>query len=315
MGELKVLLVNATFGGASGSGRHVKLLYDHLKNRVEFIVWHIGNIGYIDIPKMKSLTFYLRLKKKKIPEDVDIVHIHNPKFAGMIPSRRRKGYIITVHGGLEEFEYLYRSLGKIFIGYIEKNMKKADVITTVSPYTAKTKGWYYIPNMIALKEIEEIEPSGESHLLFVGRKSKVKGYHLFRAIADQLPELSPIALGIDKVVPWEEVIALMKSAYALVLPSEWEGFPSVILEAWACGCPVVCSDIPPLREISANALCLVPRTKEEFIKAIRRLVQDSVLRERLIKKGLEEVRKYDAKNVVEQYYDLYKKLKMEYASK
>ncbi|MDJ0270500.1 MAG: hypothetical protein NXY59_08145 [Aigarchaeota archaeon] len=95
--DINVLLVNSTFGRlVSGSGQHVYMLWKHLKDKVNFEVWNVENIGYINIPKLKSITFYLRAKSKEIPKDIDIIHIHNPKFAGLF--RKGKKNILTIHG-------------------------------------------------------------------------------------------------------------------------------------------------------------------------------------------------------------------------
>ncbi|HEX7669510.1 MAG TPA: glycosyltransferase family 1 protein [Polyangiaceae bacterium] len=59
-------------------------------------------------------------------------------------------------------------------------------------------------------------------------------------------------------LPLEGLVALVQSATALVQPSLAEGFGLPVLEAMASGCPVIASDIPPLREVLGGAGCLVP---------------------------------------------------------
>jgi len=49
-----------------------------------------------------------------------------------------------------------------------------------------------------------------------------------------------------------DVWSLMKSADAIVSTSRWEGRPNVVLEAMACHCPLVLSDIPPHREVAGD---------------------------------------------------------------
>lgn len=66
----------------------------------------------------------------------------------------------------------------------------------------------------------------------------------------------------DKVVrpgfiPDEDLEVVYRLASVLVFPSLAEGFGLPVLEAMACGTPVICSDIPPLREIAGEAACLV----------------------------------------------------------
>jgi glycosyltransferase involved in cell wall biosynthesis len=52
--------------------------------------------------------------------------------------------------------------------------------------------------------------------------------------------------------------SVVAGAAALVLPSRDEGFGLPVLEAMACDVPVVCSDVPALREISGGHASLVP---------------------------------------------------------
>jgi len=97
---LKVLLVNSTFGrNTNGSGHHVYLLYKYLRNKVDFEVWNTSNVGYINIPKLKSVSFYLIMRLKSIPSDVDVIHVHNPKFSGLfkVKSNESKS-VLTIHG-------------------------------------------------------------------------------------------------------------------------------------------------------------------------------------------------------------------------
>ncbi len=56
----------------------------------------------------------------------------------------------------------------------------------------------------------------------------------------------------------DDVVALMRGAGALVQPSVYEGFGLPVVEAMACGCPVVAADIPALREVTGGAAMLVP---------------------------------------------------------
>ncbi|MCD6369527.1 MAG: glycosyltransferase family 4 protein [Thermoproteales archaeon] len=318
---MKVLLVNSLFGRrVSGSGHHVYTLWKYLKNRVEFEVWHVENIGYVNIPKLKSITFYLKAKKRKIPSDVDIIHVHNPKFAGLFVKTKRN--VLTIHGDYKtEFKLKYGLLAKPIIKYIDTKVGNAEVITCVSPYWSKLYGWKWIPNMVELNEINKIEPAGESYLLFVGRDDPVKNYPLFRKIAREVFnkfKVKSLALGLcredteylkhDKV-SWESVISYMKSAYALVITSKQEGFPTVLLEAWASGCPVIAKSIPPMKTISDMfpGVLLLFDTIDEALRRIES-INDEDLRKVIVNNGYKIVKNFDASRVANQYYELYRGL-------
>ena len=86
---------------------------------------------------------------------------------------------------------------------------------------------------------------------------------------------------------------LYRSATALVLPSRYEGFGFTPLEAMARGCPVLASDIPPLREISSPGAMLLPLEDEAaWAAAIRRIVAEEPLRRELCVRGSETVARY-----------------------
>lgn len=294
---MKVALVNSTFGGISGSGRHVYNLYEHLKNKCEFQMLDVNSVGYLNIPKLKSLSFYYKLKKIKI--NADIIHVHNPKFSGIV--KNHKNAILTIHGDyITELIKQYGVLGDMVTKFLEKNVELFDVITTVNPHWAKTRGWKYIPNGVSLDKIQQIKPSESKYVLFVGRKDKIKGYELFKEISEHIPY--PSKMLFDR--PWEEVISFMKSAYCVVMPSEVEGFPTVILEAWASGCPVIASKIPELESISENSICFAERTVNDFSNAVHKIIED---REgvKMAEQASEIVKKYDWSNIAQQYYELY----------
>src|SRR4051812_31636922 len=79
-----------------------------------------------------------------------------------------------------------------------------------------------------------------------------------------------------------------RSAHLLVAPSEAEGFNLPILEAMACGVPVVASDIPVHRDHFQDAALLVPVANPEALAdAVSALVGDPSLRARLRARGLE----------------------------
>ncbi len=87
-------------------------------------------------------------------------------------------------------------------------------------------------------------------------------------------------------IPRPRLRELLQHADALVFPSTFEGFGMPVLEAFAAGRPVACSDIAPLREIAAGAAVLFdPLSVEAIEQAVTRLLSDSALRARLAEEG------------------------------
>lgn len=91
----------------------------------------------------------------------------------------------------------------------------------------------------------------------------------------------------------EELAALYRGAVALLFPSLYEGFGLPVLEAMACGTPVLTSNVSALPEVVDNAGVLIdPYEVEAIAEGIRRLVEDSALREELRRRGLERAKQF-----------------------
>jgi glycosyltransferase involved in cell wall biosynthesis len=80
--------------------------------------------------------------------------------------------------------------------------------------------------------------------------------------------------------------ALYSSAECLVFPSLYEGFGLPVVEAMACGTPVVTSNVSSLPEVAGDSALLVnPYKTGDIVDAVRRLLDDTTLRRQLIAKG------------------------------
>lgn len=104
----------------------------------------------------------------------------------------------------------------------------------------------------------------------------------------------------------EDLINLYSNAEMFLFPSLYEGFGLPILEAFANGCPVITSDVSSLPEVAGDACILVNPTKVPEIKIAIESI--SCVRETMIKKGLEQVKKFSwekaAKETIEVYYEI-----------
>jgi len=94
-------------------------------------------------------------------------------------------------------------------------------------------------------------------------------------------------------VPDADLPGLYSGARAFVFPSLYEGFGFPVLEAMACGTPVVCANTSSLPEVAGEAALLVdPQDTAALASAMGWLLEDAGLRQRLIAMGLEQVRKF-----------------------
>jgi glycosyltransferase involved in cell wall biosynthesis len=114
-------------------------------------------------------------------------------------------------------------------------------------------------------------------------------------------------------VPWgSDMAATWRGAHIAVLPSYREGLPKALLEAAACGRPLVATDVPGCREIArdgVNALLVPPRDAPALVSAIEKLALDAPLRARFALAGREiVVNEYAESIVVNETLALYRSL-------
>lgn len=106
-----------------------------------------------------------------------------------------------------------------------------------------------------------------------------------------------------------ELPLLYNLALASIYPSFYEGFGLPNIEAMACGCPVVTSDIPSIKEICHDAVYYVnPHDIESIKDGIIKIVEDEKIRETLKAKGLKHVEKYSWKESAKKHIELFNKL-------
>jgi glycosyltransferase involved in cell wall biosynthesis len=105
--------------------------------------------------------------------------------------------------------------------------------------------------------------------------------------------------------------ALYSAARVLAYPSLYEGFGLPMLEAMACGTPVVASTASCLPEVAGDAALLVPPTDVEALAhALNRLLTDENLRAQLIAKGAERVRQFSWGKSARELVEIYRSLKL-----
>ncbi len=103
-----------------------------------------------------------------------------------------------------------------------------------------------------------------------------------------------------------DLTALYSGAQALVYPSLYEGFGLPILEAFACGCPVVTSNISSMPEVAGDAAVLVnPEDVDDIRRGIERVLSK---REEFIEKGFRRVKEFSWKKTAQETLRVYREL-------
>lgn len=106
----------------------------------------------------------------------------------------------------------------------------------------------------------------------------------------------------------EDLNKLFNLAYIYVQPSFYEGFGMPPLEAMAVGCPVICSKTQALVEVYDDA-CLYfdPNSVNDLVDQIKTLSNDNNKRKEYIKRGFEQVKKYNWDKASKETLDVYAK--------
>jgi glycosyltransferase involved in cell wall biosynthesis len=151
-----------------------------------------------------------------------------------------------------------------------------------------------------LRAFARICPQWPGKLVLAGQSMQGE----MRSLAADLGLLERI---VEVSRPDNELLeALYSSALVFVFPSRFEGFGWPVIEAQACGCPVICSDRPPLPEVAGNgALLCAPDDAGTMGTAILGLVRDPVRRAELARLGIENAARYGAKPMIETFLDTY----------
>lgn len=101
-------------------------------------------------------------------------------------------------------------------------------------------------------------------------------------------------------IPENDLPSLYRGAVALVFPSLYEGFGLPVIEAMACGTPVLTSNTTSLPEVAGNAALLVdPLSVDEISEGIEQICTNNDLRETLQQKGLLQAAQYSWSKVVD----------------
>lgn len=103
----------------------------------------------------------------------------------------------------------------------------------------------------------------------------------------------------------EMLLALYNGCEAFVFPSFSEGFGWPVIEAQACGAPVIASNFAPMPEVSGGAgLFADPYSPQDFAEAFLTLKRDVALREDLIQRGIKNIARFHIDKIMRAYLEL-----------
>ena len=152
--------------------------------------------------------------------------------------------------------------------------------------------------------------SPKPYLLYVGNDYPHKNLKrlklAFEKLIKQGLDYELVLAGTDSFVDDEELDKLYRNAELFIFPSLSEGFGLPPLEAMTRGVGVVCSNIPCLVEILGNAaIYFNPLDIDDIAEKIKKVLLDKDLKDELIKRGYERIKKYNWQKMAEETLETY----------
>ena len=249
----------------------------------------------------------------------------------------KKTSIITLH---ETESYTKESWfygGKEIANWLWKwTLRNADYLTDVSN-TIKLEKSFYVPNGIDFSIFKpKFTEKKEKTVLFIGRLRKQKGIEYFiKAIqiikkyqtkekirfivvsssSLEIPEsekyiklIKENGIEFYSEIPFKEIKKYYQEADVFVLPSTSEAFGLVLLEAMACGTPVVASNvggIPGVVKDGFVGFLVPPKDPQAIAKKVLKILENPELRETMSKNCMEWTKKFTWKNIAQKYLKVY----------
>ena len=249
-------------------------------------------------------------------------------FQHALPLGWRGKSVVTLHD--LSFEDDQTTMGRLdrltFRTVVPRAARRADHVLAVSERTRRDiVARYGVPEEKVTVTRNGVDPAfspGGAHhgyLLFVGaiqaRKDPLAALAAAAAVGLPLVVAGPekdaaLALALREggadlrgYVRKDELAELYRGAAALVLPSRFEGFGLPVLEAMACGTPVVAADEPALREVAGDAA--VYAEGGDFAAAARRALAD---RDRFSAAGIERARLFSWEETARDTAEVYRRV-------
>lgn len=301
--------------------------FEHFGDKVD-VIWakskFLSPSEFIEIPKII----------KNVKPDI----FHNPSFSGVIPPKDIP-YLMTIHD-LTQMSGFYKF-------FVKRACKKADAVLTVSEFSKrliaknlKISNIEVINNGIEEKYFKPIDSEKlmdikrryglpESYVLYVGSakahknvKGAVLGYLKSKVDVPMVITLhwseiahyfefkeKPANIICIGDIPGNELLYIYHGAKLFLFPSIIEGFGFPVIEAFACGVPVVTSNSSALPETNHGcAIEINPLDIDAIATSIKIGLFDEHLRQRNIALGLKHARNFTCENMAEGVLSVYEKI-------
>ncbi len=301
-----------------------------------------GNLKFANSVHCPARVFYLHALLPGVLDKLrpDLCHYTN----FLAPVMDDRPYVVTIHDmGLETLSDAHPLVKRLYTRrLVPHTARKATLIVTNSEYSKwEIVRYLGIPEdrirVTPLAASSEFVPQRrdcvtQPYFLYVGniepRKNLERLIEAFARVPDKQHQLliagnrwyqgsAPVqkakSLGLNGrvkflgYVPREDLQGLYSNATAFVYPSLLEGFGLPVVEAMACGTPVITSNNSSMQEVAGQAAVLVdPRSVNAIAEALTNLAESSALRDELSGKGLQRASEFSWAKTAELTMEVYR---------
>jgi glycosyltransferase involved in cell wall biosynthesis len=240
-------------------------------------------------PEMKVL----KIMDKEASRVIAVSHSTRNDLIEIIPGLASRS--VVIHEGVDQ---------KYFLAEKSELILKKYAIKT--PYILYVGAADFHKNLVRLlnvfKRLSEIFPHS---LVLAGRVTE--RYHPIMECAEKL-DLSHLVVFTDTIAD-EDLPALYKGADLFILPSIYEGFGLVLLEAMACGTPVVASRISSMPEVAGDTgVFFDPYNEDDMYDVCRTILADPERRGRMKEKGISRAQQFSWQKMADETRNIYKEV-------
>jgi|Deesub1362A_J573_1020465.scaffolds.fasta_scaffold00057_161 glycosyltransferase involved in cell wall biosynthesis len=307
--------------------------------------YRVRMVRYIGVPAIMryiSTVVTLTIETVRIkPQAIFAEMLYSAGMAAVLSGKLLRVPVFIHPGG----EIYWTSKWNFFVRYVLTN---ATLVLALTEHMKKEilrfaphANVEVLPNGVDLKTIEIIEGATVKHpcILYAGRMEKIKGVEYligaFSAVKEKIPTAHLYIIGsgllernLKKLADRQGianvhflgmlenrlVLSYMKSCDVFVLPSLTEGFPLVLVEAMACGAPIVATNVKGINEIiedGKNGFLVGAKDEDALASKIITILTDSNLKKDISKNNVEKSREYDWKTITKKLMEKFS----EYATK
>jgi len=252
-----------------------------------------------------------------IAGNVKEVWKYNPKYLGykiyitklmvelldMISKFMIKNSLVTFVAGEELLEY-YSEFPNVYFA-IDSIIEEEDIYYRKDLKLGETLNLIYIGSFIPIKGVEYLIYAIKKLIRSYNIKLKLIGTgpleDKLRSMIEKL-NLSESVFFLGYINSEEKLLEILKESDIIVIPSLYESFGRVILEAWASGVAIVATDVGGIKYLikdGLNGLLIKPKSVDEIEGAIGRIISDKELRRKIIEEGYRSLSKFLVNKQVE----------------